>query len=334
MDPRAAAGLASIIVVTHNDANTLAPLLDRVLAEPLTGEVLVVASGSNDGTVPLVAQVAERDRRVTLFVEAERSGKASAINFGVARAICPFVVVLSGDVLPEPGAIGLLLAALQQPGVGIAGGRPVPDNPRDGLMGHAVHLLWDLHDRLARRHAKVGEVSAVRGEALSPLPRTSVDEASIQSAVEQAGWSARYVPEAVIVNRGPTTPRDFVSQRRRIHAGHLALRGRTSYTVPSLHVGTVASELLRCLRADREQRRPRRLWWTAGTIVLEATARGLARWDRLRRRELYVWGIITSAKLGARGEDGGGAGARPGMAPVFLAETHADQRDGQRDLPL
>ncbi|MEA2685162.1 MAG: poly-beta,6-N-acetyl-D-glucosamine synthase, partial [Actinomycetota bacterium] len=158
--------LTAVLVPTHNDGGNIGDLLRRLLAEPTVGEVLVVASGCDDDTVPIVAEAAAGDPRVQLFVEADRTGKANAINFGLTHLGLPYVVIVSGDVMPEPGAIGLLLTALQEPGVGLAGGRPVPVNPESSPMGHAVHLLWRLHHRLALHQPKLGEMLALRAEAV------------------------------------------------------------------------------------------------------------------------------------------------------------------------
>ncbi|HEX7275877.1 MAG TPA: glycosyltransferase, partial [Acidimicrobiales bacterium] len=194
----------AVLIPTHNDGGTIEPLLRRVLDEPGVGDVVVVASGCDDDTVSLVSETAAGDARVQLFVEAERSGKAAAINFGMAQRLrLPFVVIISGDVLPAPGAVSMLVDALAQPGVGLAGGRPVPDNPASTAMGHASHLLWRLHHRLALQQPKLGEMIAIRTEAVVALPRTSVDEACFQSLLETAGWKARYIPEALVANRGP-----------------------------------------------------------------------------------------------------------------------------------
>jgi hypothetical protein len=304
--PRVA--LAAVLIPTHNDGGTIGPLLRRMLAEPGVGDVVVVASGCDDDTVPLVSEAAAGDTRVQLFVEAERTGKAAAINFGMSHLQLPYVVIVSGDVLPAPGAIGLLVDALAQPGVGLAGGRVVPDNHPSTAMGHASHLLWRLHHRLALRQPKLGEMIAIRAEAVVALPRTSVDEACFQALLESAGWTARYVPEAVVANRGPGTVADFVRQRRQIHTGHLWLRHREHYSVPSLHLGLLLKEFWRDLADEPGGRRPRPLALTAGTVTLEAAARLLARLDYLKGREDVVWAMVKSTKGGPAGPHG----LRPG----------------------
>ena len=287
-------GLAGVVVPTHNDGPNIGGLLERLLADPQVGEVVVIASACDDETVPTVLE--NTDERVRLYVEAERSGKAAAVNFGVEQVGLPYVVIVSGDVLPEEGAISRMVAALQRPGVGLAGGRPAPSNPESCAVGYAVQLMWRLHHRLSLHQPKLGEMIALRSEAIVTLPRTSVDEACYQAIVEANGWKSAYVPEAVVINRGPGSVRDFVKQRRQIHTGHLWLRHREDYVVPSLRPGLIFGELWRDLKAEPGRTQPRRLAWTAGAVAMEAGARVLARLDYLRGREKHVWDMVKSTK--------------------------------------
>ncbi len=309
--PDCTAGMASVLVPTHNDGANMLPLLERLLAEPCVGEVLVVASDCQDETIPTVLEAAARhDGRVCLYVEPRRSGKVAAVNFGLSEIAYPYVVIVSGDVLPAPGSIGLLIDALSQPGVGLAGGRPVPVNDDSTAIGHAAHMLWRLHHRLALHQPKLGEMIALRSEVVVTLPRTSVDEACFQALIEAQGWRSVYVPEAVVENRAPGNVGDFVKQRRQVHTGHLWLRHRQQYTVPSLNPSLLVLELWRDLTADRRRLHPRRVAWTAGTIAMEAYARARARVDYLRGRENHVWEMVTSTKAPAAHQHRVGAGDR------------------------
>ena len=334
-DPLATARLASVVVPTHNDGPNIGALLDRLLDEPEVGEVLVVASGCDDETVPTVLETAERSgARVRLYVEAERSGKAAAVNFGLGQTTLPYSVVVSGDVMPKPGAIGHLVAALRAPGVGLAGGRPVPVNDTGDPIGHAVHLMWRLHHRLALHQPKLGEVIALRSEAVVPLPRTSVDEACFQAMLESTGWRSSYEPRAVVVNQGPRTARDFLKQRRQIHAGHLWLRHRQRYTVPSLQPRLLLSEMWKDLTDDIQRLRPSRLAWTAGAVGMEAGARVLARLDYLRGRENHVWDMVKSTKAPGLGADRVHPGRGQLVEGQGMAQAPAGERDDQHQLPV
>ena len=97
-------------------------------------------------------------------------------------------------------------------------------------MGHAVHLQWRLHDRIARQSPKLGEIVAFRNVVPSIPLDTAVDELSIQGLVAHLGYRLVYEPDAVVYNRGPTTVGDFLRQRRRIYAGHLRIRDQQDYS--------------------------------------------------------------------------------------------------------
>jgi hypothetical protein len=272
--------------------------------------------------------------RIRLYVEAERSGKAAAVNFGLGEVQLPFAVIVSGDVLPEPGAIAHLVRALGGAGVGLAGGRPQPVNPTDTAIGHAVHLLWRLHHRLALHQPKLGEMLALRSEAIVTLPRTSVDEACFQALLESQGWRSAYVPEALVANRGPCTKQDFLKQRRQIHAGHLWLRYRQQYTVPSLRPTLLAIEIWNDVRTEPEGTSPRRLAWTAGAVAMEAYARARARLDYMQGRENHVWDMVASTKAPALDADGLLAGGGELLEGPRLAPPAAGQRDGQHQFQM
>lgn len=301
----AATATAGVVVPTHNDGANVGPLLARLLSEPEVAEVVVIASGCDDGTVDTVNRLAAaQPAKVRLYVEQERSGKVAAVNFGLAQLRTPVLVVVSGDVLPDRGAIGKVVAALAEPGVGLAGGRPMPVNDVRTPVGHAAHLLWRLHHRLALHQPKLGEMIALRAEAVVALPRTSVDEACFQALLEGAGWRSVYVPDAIVWNRGPGTRADFVSQRRQIHTGHLWLRRRQHYAVPSLRLGLLRSELWNDIRTEPRGMRPRELAWTAVAVGMEAWARVLARLDYLQGKENHVWAMVESTKAPAPDADG------------------------------
>jgi hypothetical protein len=295
------AWLAGVIVPTHNDGSNIGPLVERLLSEPGVGEVLVVASACVDATVPTVLELAAANPRVRLYVEAERSGKPSAINFGLGENELPVVMVVSGDVLPDPGTVTRLVEAVRQPGVGLAGGRPLPRNSETTAIGHAVHLMWRLHHRVAMSQPKIGEVIAMRAEAARPLPETSVDEPCFQAMLQGAGWKPVYLGDAIIANWGPSTAKDFVKQRRQVHTGNLWLKKRQGYTVPSLQPALLLTELWRDLLDDPRRCRPMRLAWTVGAVTMEVWARVLARCDFVRGRENRVWGMVESAKAPALG---------------------------------
>ena len=282
--------------MAYNEGANIAHAIQTILRQqPSVGrvrELIVVASGCTDQTVPIVAAIARKDARVRLLVQERREGKASAINLFLGAAQCPILVMASGDVLLEDDALEALLRHFRDPAVGMVGGHPIPMNEENTLLGHAVHLQWRLHDHVAREAPKLGEVVAFRNVVRHIPVDTPVDEISIQALVTQMGYRLVYEPQAIVYNRGPSTISDFLRQRRRISAGHLRIRQQQGYAAPTMSVRRAGRSLL----ATRPFGTPRETWWTVCAIGLEAVARGLGRYDYMRNRPHHIWQIATTTK--------------------------------------
>ena len=239
-----------------------------------------------------MSDIADRDPRVRLIEQPQREGKASAINLFVAAATAPVLLMVGADVLVEDGTIDALVRHFADPGVGMVGGHPIPVNHESTFLGHAVHLQWRMHDRIARETPKLGEIVAFRNVVPSIPSDTAVDEISIQALVEQLGYRLVYEPQAIVYNRGPTTVRDFLLQRRRIYAGHLRVADQQGYPAPTMS----SARLLRTLLRSGAFMSPRGAVWSMGTVALEATARGLGHYDVMRRRPQHVWEMCATTK--------------------------------------
>src|SRR2546427_10380428 len=220
----------SVGIMAHNEEATIGRTIRAVLQQQVLSvcivEVIVVASGCTDRTVPIVAEMALQEPRVRLCIQEKREGKASAINLFLKQAVSPVLVLIGADVIPEAFALEYLCSPFKDAKIGMVGGRPVPVNDPATFMGHAVHLLWRLHDYLARVQPKLGEVIAFRN-VISGIPTGSpVDEISIQALISQLVYQLIYEPACVVYNKGPLTIRDVLNQRRRILARHLQTTDR------------------------------------------------------------------------------------------------------------
>jgi biofilm PGA synthesis N-glycosyltransferase PgaC len=288
----------SIGIMAYNEeaniARTLRSVLDQTGPSIRIEEVIVVASGCTDRTVSIVSKMAQKEPRIRLCVQEKREGKASAINLFLKEATSPVVVLIGADVIPEVSAIENLCAPFKDPKIGMVGGRPVPVNDTSTFMGHAVHLLWRLHDRVARIHPKLGEVIAFRN-VISGIPADSaVDEISIQALISQLGYQLIYRPDCVVYNKGPVTVRDFLKQRRRIYAGHLRVLKQQNYEAATMKVTPIARQLIACRHFALST--PRQVLWTLGAITLEGYARVQGYFDYRRNREHHIWQAVESTK--------------------------------------
>jgi biofilm PGA synthesis N-glycosyltransferase PgaC len=288
----------SIGIMAYNEEANIERTLQSVLEQQGPSirieEVIVVASGCTDHTVPIVSAMAQKEPRIRLCIQEKREGKASAINLFLKEARSPIVVLLGADVIPEDSAIENLCAPFKDPLIGMVGGRPVPVNDPSTFMGHTVHLLWRLHDRVARVYPKLGEVIAFRN-VISGIPIDSaVDEISIQALITQLGYKLIYRPDCVIYNKGPVTVRDYLKQRRRIFAGHLKVLKQQNYEASTMKVTPIARQLIACRHFALST--PRQAMWTLGAVILEGYARLQGYYDYWRKREHHIWQAVASTK--------------------------------------
>ena len=286
----------SLGVTAHNEAGNIGQLLQALIGQETSrveiDEILVVSSGSTDGTDDIVKGWEEGDSRVRLVRQERREGKASAVNQFLEAAKNDILVLESADTLPLANTVELLVLPLADDRVGMTGAHPVPLNPKDTFLGGVVHLMWELHHRVALQNPKLGEMVAFKKVITRIPPESAVDEASLEAALGNAGLRLVYVPEAIVYNRGPENLRDFLVQRRRIQAGHLWLQANSGYQVAT----TSSMRILRHLRAITP-RSPRGLLVSAGAMALEALGRALGCLDFwVLGKNPFVWTMAPSTK--------------------------------------
>lgn len=275
-----------------NIAKLLAALLTQKTETVVIDEIIVVASGCTDRTEVIVEEFVARDSRVRLLRQAQREGKASAVNLLMRNTRAEIVVLHSADTLPRPHTIEALVAPLHDPRVGMVGGHPVPANSQDHFMGYGVHLLWELHHQMSLQHPKMGELIAFRNIFRQIPYDSAVDEASIEPLIIGQGLRLHYAPDAVVTNKGPETVGDFIKQRRRIFAGHLYVKDTLGYKVSTLNGFRIIGLFLRNLRPDWHY-----FVWGSMIGFLEVYVRLLATYDYVFwRRKPYQWAVVESTK--------------------------------------
>ena len=224
-------------------------------------------------------------------MQQQREGKASAVNQFLSQAREKIVVMCSGDLLLAPDTIEQLVAPFADPEVGMTNGRPVPVNDPHRFMGFAAHMLWNLHHQINLNGFKAGELIAFR-RIFERIPYyTVVDEANMEPIIRGQGYGVRYVSSAIVYNKGPETLKDFLSQRRRIYAGHLAIRDTLGYSVSTMSTRKIFGLVMRNL-----DWRPRPFFWTCGVVAIEAYARLLGKRDYRNRRDHRMWEMAKTTK--------------------------------------
>lgn len=123
----------SVVIPTHNEAQSIGQVLADLPAETVT-EVLVVDSNSTDGTPEIASKMGAR------VLSEPRRGYGRACLTGLAQATSPDIVVfLDGDYSDRPAELPLLLAPIVDGRADITlGSRLGKDRIQGALPWHAV----------------------------------------------------------------------------------------------------------------------------------------------------------------------------------------------------
>src|SRR5262249_12939300 len=154
------------------------------------------------------------------------------------------------DLRVAPDVVEKIVACFEEnPHVGMVGVRPMPDNEKNGIVSRMVHVLWELHHRVALDYPKMGELVAFRGALVDRVSELSVvDEASVEDIVRSKGFDLAYIGDAIVTNHGPEKLEEYFEQRRRIARGHYWLDFAFGYKVATMQPATLLSKTLSVLK--------------------------------------------------------------------------------------
>lgn len=204
------APFVSIVVPAFNAESSLDACLDSLLAQdypPARRELLVVDNVSTDGTAALLARRAGPIQ----ILRATRRGPAAARNVGLARARGEIIAFTDADCVADPAWLRHLVAPLEDPSIGISGGRILAFEPQTAAerfgerihdhavalsgqrLPYAITMSWASPRALLER-LRFFDESLLRCEDVDLAYRVYV-----------AGYRMAYVAEAVVYHRNEQT---------------------------------------------------------------------------------------------------------------------------------
>lgn len=128
----------SIVIPVYNEAATIRTILARVMALPMSKEIIVVDDFSTDGTRDIL-QSLEKSPEFTLFYKPHNEGKGAALRDGFSLATGDVVVVQDADLEYDPRDIpGLLQPIVEDTADVVYGSRFLGEEPQDKSLVHRV----------------------------------------------------------------------------------------------------------------------------------------------------------------------------------------------------
>jgi len=285
----------AIGIMCYNKEGNITHLLESIHNQTnwrFIKEIIIISSGSTDKTNKLVLQTAKKNKKIKLYIEKRRSGKAHAVNLFLKKSTGSILVLISADLLLKKNSLSELVKPMYKKNVGIVGSHPIPINDKETFFGFASHLTWKLHHLVSLNNPKMGEMIAFK-KCFNRIPvLTSVDEVNIEALIRGQGYKAVYAPRAIVYNKGPEIFREYISRRRSNYVGHLTAKHEYSYTVSTLNNMYILLLLLKNFKIDW-----RYIFWTPCVIVLEVYCRVLGYYDyKYNKYRHTIWEIARSTK--------------------------------------
>lgn len=180
----------SVLMPTHNAANTLPETLDSLRAQSMRDfELVAVNDGSNDDTGPILHACAAKDSRVRP-IDLPRVGLIEALNSGLAACRGNFVARMDGDDLAHPRRLELQAERLRtQPGLSLISCLVDPFPTETMTEGFRRYVEWL---NALTTPAEIGRDIFIE----SPLPHPSVmlrrAELLAMGGYQEHGWAEDY----------------------------------------------------------------------------------------------------------------------------------------------
>ncbi|MDB4570103.1 glycosyltransferase family 2 protein [Akkermansiaceae bacterium] len=104
----------SVVVPMYNEAGTLAEVLEKILAQEMVGEVILVDDGSSDDTAKVAKEWEAKEERIRFIAHDINQGKGAALRTGFQSAKLPYVIVQDADLEYDPSEFEKVIAPLAQ----------------------------------------------------------------------------------------------------------------------------------------------------------------------------------------------------------------------------
>jgi len=235
----------SVVLPVYNEVEGIASTLERILAIEYPAErrqILVVSDASTDGTDEIVTRFAPRG--VELVRLPQRRGKTAAENATRSRLSGEIIVNTDASVRIDAGAVKHLVAAFDDPSVGVASGRDVSvsnvdDRLNPGEQVYVGYELWvrDLETSLSGIVGASGCLYAIRRDLhMHTMPDGLSRDFGAALVAREHGYRAVSVPAAICyVPRSSSLRREYRRKVRTMARGLRTLWHKRSLLNPRRH---------------------------------------------------------------------------------------------------
>lgn len=172
----------SIIVAARNEEKNIATRLRNLCEQDYPNnkfEIIIVSDNSQDGTNQIVQSFA--DRRISLISLPQSSGKAQAVNRGVAAANGEILLFADARQRFEKNVIKELVANFSDSRVGCVSGEMIFLDNAESKVHSEMNAYWRYEKMIRKSESATGSVMGVSGsiyamrrDLYKPLPEGTI----------------------------------------------------------------------------------------------------------------------------------------------------------------
>ncbi len=224
----------TLIIPAYNEETVIAEKLENTLAlayPPAQREIIVIADGSTDGTMEIVAGYSGRG--VRLLHQPERQGKIAAMNRAAPHAQGEILIFSDANAMLEADSVRHIVANFADSQVAcVSGEKRIRLTGEVQAQGESAYWRYEAFLKRADSLVStaigaVGEIFALRRALYRPMEHDNLIEDFVLSMrLVMEGWRIVYEPGAVAWEEASPSLRGEWRRRARMAAGGFQAIGR------------------------------------------------------------------------------------------------------------
>lgn len=226
----------SVLVPAYNEELNITNLLNSILEQDFDPyellEILVDASGSNDKTHDLVAEMSRLHSVISLVDIGLRDGLVASLDRLIKLAKGDLIVRVDADIYLPPGTFKPLINRFEDNEIGIVGPRICVNLTNNQIIYRIAKTEYILHHFVSMNCPKTTNLQIFRRLNID-IVGSEAEDTMIQHYVTSSGFKAVYDDSVQIWINSPRTLRELFKQRARCIRTAKWFKARMDRTSPT-----------------------------------------------------------------------------------------------------
>lgn len=226
------------VVAGHNEADVIERCVLAMREQSWApDEIIVVSDGSTDAMTARLRKLRERGLITAVHSTALRAGKSAATNLALRNATGDIIINIDCDCTLDRHAFEKACEPFSDPNVGAVAGNIVVRNPNASFIAGYQSIEYLVILSLGKRGGNITEQVVCASGAFGVFRRTALlqvngldagggEDLDLTLRMRKAGWTVRFVPEAICYTDVPESFAAFIRQRFRWERDAIRLRYR------------------------------------------------------------------------------------------------------------